>query len=94
MVRVEFQDTTRMRIEGRFVGHFAEDVRNAVVAKKIDGGLVVDLSGLSWADNNGEEVLLWLASLGCSFVPGNTYATYICEKLNLNVFQAAVNVAT
>ena len=83
-----------MRIEGRFVGHFAEDVRNAVVAKKIDGGLVVDLSGLSWADNNGEEVLLWLASLGCSFVPGNTYATYICEKLTLNVFQAAVNVAT
>ena len=88
MVRVEFQDqndTTSMRIEGRLVGHYAEDVRSVVIAKKVSGGLVVDLSDLSWADQTGEEVLRWLASVGCWFRTGNTYSSYVCEKLALPI---------
>jgi hypothetical protein len=90
MVRVEFHDqnnTTAMRIEGRLVGHYAEDVRSVVISKKVLGGLVVDLSDLNWVDRNGEEVLRWLASLGCMFLAGNAYSSYVCEKLNLQVFQ-------
>ena len=92
MVRVEFHDqdnTTTMRIEGRFVGRLAEDVRGDVLAKTIVGRLVVDLSDLSWIDKTGEEVLLWLASIGCLFVAGNAYSSYVCERLNLYLIQEA-----
>lgn len=90
MVRVEFHDqndTTMMRIEGRFVGHYAEDVRSVVISKKILGRLIVDLTGMNWVDRTGEEVLRWLASLGCLFLAGNAYSSYVCEKLNLQVLQ-------
>jgi len=90
MVRVEFQQqdsTTVMKIEGRFVGHFVEDARSVVLSKRIPSRLIVDLSGLSWVDSTGEELLLWLARFGCSFVAGNAYASYVCEKLNLDVIQ-------
>ena len=92
MVRVEFHDhndTTSMRIEGRLVGHYAEDVRSVVISKKVIGRLVVDLSDLSWADQTGEGVLRWLASAGCSFRTGNTYSSYVCEKLGLPLLQEA-----
>jgi hypothetical protein len=96
MVRVEFHDKddiTVMRIEGRFVGDFAEDTKRVVASKKIFGRLVVDMSELSWADHVGEQVLLWLSRIGCLFVAGNTYSSYVCERLNLRLFQEAAGTA-
>jgi len=90
MVRVEFHDqdnTTTMKIEGRLVGHIATDVRSVVASKENPGRLVVDLSDLSWVDINGEEVLLWLANIGCAFATGNAYSSFVCEKLSLRVLR-------
>jgi hypothetical protein len=86
MVRVQFHEkdnTTTMRIEGRFVGRYAEDVRSLLASKQISGKLIIDLSELSWADLIGEEVLCWLGSIGCKFVAGNAYSSFLCEKLRL-----------
>jgi hypothetical protein len=88
MLRVEFQDKgdpVVMRIEGRLVGTFAEDARNLVASKKIPEGLIVDLSELTYVDGIGEGVLSWLGRMGCKFIPGNTYASYICRALGLSV---------
>lgn len=92
MVRVQFHEkdnTTTMRIEGRFVGHFAEDARSLIASKGIPGKLIVDLSELSWADSIGEEVLAWLGSIGYRFVAGNAYSSYLCEKLHLRLIPVA-----
>lgn len=86
MVRVQFHekdDTTTMSIEGRFVGRYAEDARSLLASKEIPGKLIIDLSELSWADLIGEEVLCWLGSIGCKFVAGNAYSSFLCEKLRL-----------
>jgi len=86
MLRVEFHSNGNpvvMRIEGRLVGTFAEDARSLVLAKKIPEGLIVDLSELSYVDVVGEDVLRWLARMGCQFIPGNTYSSYICKSLGL-----------
>ena len=49
MLRVEVHDasnTTWLRVEGRFVGAFAEDTKAMVVRCKLPSHLVVDLSGV------------------------------------------------
>jgi len=92
MVRVQFhnQDNiTTMRIEGRFVGRYAEDARSLLASREISGKLIIDLSELSWADLIGEEVLCWLGSIGCKFVAGNAYSSFLCDKLRLRLASAA-----
>lgn len=96
MLRVEFHNNgnpTVLRIEGRLVGTFAEDARNLVSSTKIPRGVIVDLSELSFVDSVGEGLLSYLGRLGCKFIPGNTYAAYICKTLNLPLTRAAENGA-
>lgn len=88
MLRVEFYTKGNliiMRIEGRFVGSFAQDAYNLVAAKQLPAGLVVDLTELSYIDEAGESVLSWLARIGCKFLAGNTYSSYICSTLSLPI---------
>ena len=86
MLRVEFQDvgkTVTMRLEGRFVGPFAEGTREPVMRCKIRLRLVVNLSEVTFVDLTGEEVLLWLARIGGEFVAENCYHLHVCERLHL-----------
>ena len=86
MLRVEFQDvrnTLTMRLEGRFVGPFAEDTRDLVTRCKIPPRLVVNLSEMTFVDAIGEGVLLWLARIGGEFVAENCYPLHVCERLHL-----------
>ena len=86
MLRIEFHrkgNVATMRIEGRFVGRFAEEARDLVVRKQVSRGLVVDLSEVSFVDATGEEILSWLAQIGSTFVAENAYASDVCERLNL-----------
>jgi hypothetical protein len=86
MLRVEYQDagnTVTMRLEGRFVGEFAQDARDLVTRCKIPLRLVVNLSEVMFVDSMGEEVLLWLARIGGEFVAENCYPLHVCERLHL-----------
>jgi anti-anti-sigma regulatory factor len=86
MLRVEYRDvgnTVTMRLEGRFVGEFAQDARHFVTGCKIPLRLVVNLSEVMFVDAMGEEVLLWLARIGGEFVAENCYPLHVCERLHL-----------
>jgi hypothetical protein len=86
MLRVEFHDKNDvviMRVQGRFVGRFAEDVRDLVARRQLPIRLVVDLSDTSFVDDTGEQVLCWLASVGASFVADKAYSSDVCERLRL-----------
>jgi hypothetical protein len=86
MLRVEFQDvgeTVTMRLEGRFVGAFAQDTRDLVTRCKIPLRMVVNLSEVTFVDAVGEEVLSWLARVGGEFVAESCYPLHICERLHL-----------
>ena len=86
MLRVEYHDvgnTVTMRLEGRFVGEFAQDARDLVRRCKIPLRLVVNLSEVIFVDAMGEEVLLWLARIGGEFVAENCYPLHVCERLHL-----------
>jgi hypothetical protein len=86
MLRVELQEvgnTLTMRVEGRFVGPFAEDTRDLVTRSKIPLRLVVNLSEVTFVDAVGEEMLSWLARIGGKFIADNCYPLHVCERLHL-----------
>ena len=86
MLRVEFQDageTLIMRLEGRFVGPFAEDTRDRLTRRNIPPRLVVNLSEITFVDAVGEEMLSWLARMGGRFIADNCYPLHVCERLHL-----------
>ena len=86
MLRVEFHDAANivtMRLEGRFVGPFANDTRELVTRCKIPLRLVVNLSEVTFVDAVGEEVLSWLGRIGGEFVAENCYPLHVCERLHL-----------
>ncbi len=86
MLRVEFHDavnTLIMRLEGRFVGAFAEDAKALMTHTRPPFRLVVDLSDLTYIDAVGEEILSWMAERGAKFVAESSYARDVCERLHL-----------
>jgi hypothetical protein len=78
-----------MRIEGRFVAHFAEEAKQAIISRNLPAELVVDLSDVTFADAAGEEALRWLRRLGAKFVAENSYALHLCERLHLPLLVVA-----
>ena len=86
MLRVEMHDAANalvMKLEGRFVGEYAEYTRALVTRCKTDLKLLVDLTEVTSLDSAGEEVLSFFGRLGAEFVADNVYARYLCERLYL-----------
>ncbi len=86
MLRVEFHDKSDfviMRVQGRFVGQFAEDVKELVARSQVPSRLVVDLSDTTFVDETGEDILCWLANIGTSFIADSAYSSDACERLKL-----------
>ena len=86
MFRISFNDHpsgVTLRIEGRFVGHFADEARQLIGLRKLPAQFVVDVSDLTFADAAGESALLWLTAVGGKFVADTAYSLHLCERLNL-----------
>ncbi len=86
MLRVELHDASNsiwLRVEGRFVGAFAEEARTLVLRCKLPWKLVVDLSEITFVDAGGEKVLSWLGRIGAQFVANNCYSLDLCDRLHL-----------
>ena len=97
MLRVEMRDTTNavvMKVEGRFVGEYAEYARSLVTRCNTDMKLVVDLTEVTAVDSIGEEVLSFFGRLGAEFVADNVYASYVCERLKLPLARPALRART
>jgi hypothetical protein len=88
MLRVEMHDAVNaivIKLEGRFIGDYAEYTRTLVTRCKTEMRLVVDLTEVTAVDSVGEEVLSFLSRLGAEFTADNVSARYLCERLNLPV---------
>ena len=86
MLRVQTQKSDGAlicRLEGRFTGKGAEEVRALVARCDSKMELVVDLTDVMFIDAIGEEVLLLVKRLGAQFVAENSYSRDVCERLQL-----------
>ena len=86
MLRVQTQELDGAlicRLEGRFTGAGAEEVRTLVTRCDSKLELLVDLTDLMFIDATGEEVLLFVKRLGAQFVAETSYSRDVCERLQL-----------
>src|SRR5271167_3497806 len=86
MLRVQTQELDGAlicRLEGRFTGKGAEEVRTLVTRCDDNLELVVDLTDVMFIDAIGEEVLLFVKRLGAQFVAETSYSRDVCERLQL-----------
>ncbi len=90
MFRAEIQwlaSGPTLKLEGKLAADWAEQARCLVTRNVLPKNLVVDLTGVSYIDSVGEELLKWLASVGALFVAGNVYAIGVCDRLGLSPAQ-------
>ena len=88
MLRVETQQLDGAlicRLEGRFTGEGAEEVRRLVTHCDSELEFVVDLTDVMFIDAIGEQVLLFVKRLGAQFVAETSYSRDVCERLELPV---------
>jgi hypothetical protein len=86
MLRVETQESDIVwvvKLEGRFSGDDATHVRSLVTSRKIEKGLVVDLTDITFIDSVGEATLSFFGRLGAKFVAEDAYMLDVCERLHL-----------
>jgi len=89
MLRVQTQELDGAlicRLEGRFTGKGAEEVRTLVTHCDSNLELLVDLTDVMFIDVIGEEVLLFVKKLDAQFIAETSYSRDICERLNLPLF--------
>ena len=90
MLRVQTQQLDGAlicRLEGRFTGAGAEQVRMLVTRCDTKLKLVVDLTEVMFIDAIGEDVLSFLKRLGGRFVADTSYSRDVCERLDLPLFR-------
>jgi len=90
MLRVETQQTDNAliyRLEGRFKGDGAEQVRLLITRSESKLELILDLTEAMFVDAVGEDVLLFVKKLGGKFIAETAYSQDICERLQLPVFR-------
>jgi hypothetical protein len=86
MLRVETQQLDGAlicRLEGRFTGDGAEEIRRLVTRCDSELELVVDLTDVMFIDAVGEKVLLFVKRLGAQFIAETAYSRDVCERLDL-----------
>jgi hypothetical protein len=86
MLRIETEELDGAlicRLEGRFTGQGAEQVRALVTRCDSKPQLVVDLTEILFIDPIGEEVLSFVKRLDAQFIAETSYSRDICERLNL-----------
>ena len=88
MLRVQTQESDGAlicRLEGRFTGEGAEEVRALVTRCDIKLELVVDITEVMFIDAIGEEVLSFVKKLGAQFIAETSYSRDVCEQLHLPI---------
>lgn len=87
MLRVTCRESASkivLKLEGRLVGPWVEELRKTVLLMgTIPLSLEVDIDGLTFVDEKGEQVLLWLSSMGAQFCGKNCFCSYLCERLTI-----------
>lgn len=80
-------------LEGRLAGDWVKELIRVTSHLAPRTGCVFDIENVFYVDTLGEEVLLWLNSLGATFITTNAYGKDICQRLHLRRAAAGISAS-
>lgn len=81
-ITLSTSDKVTLKLEGRLVGPWVDELRAAVL--RTSGSrmpLELDVGDLTFADDDGEQALLWLYRMGAQFRGDGSFSDYLCKRL-------------
>ncbi len=77
---INTSDKILLRLEGRLVGPWVEELRKTVWQTNAwRGTLEIDVTDLTFADEEGEQTLLWLGRMGARFRGNNLLLQHLLD---------------
>lgn len=77
-------DKVVLRLEGRLVGPWVDELRKAVFGTNgWSQRLEIDVTDLTFADDDGENALCWLHKIGVRFLGKGAFSEYLFERLKI-----------
>ena len=77
-----------LKLEGRLAGPWVDELRKTVLLTDAwRRPLQIDVSGLTFAEDDGEEALCWLHKMGARFQGKGPFPEYLFERLQIPLLQ-------
>lgn len=77
-------DKVALKLEGRLVGPWVDELRKTVFPTNgWSQRLEIDVTDLTFADDDGEVALCWLHSIGARFQGKGSCSRYLFERLEI-----------
>ena len=85
MLRITATTTDKvvLRLEGRLVGPWVDELRKTVWRTEGCRQLEIDVSDLTYVDEDGEKALSWLHSMGARFQGKSPFSEFLFERLKI-----------
>lgn len=78
------EDKLTLKLEGRLVGRSVHELWTVVRRTELGHRrFEVDIRDLSFADDEGEQVLLWVYRMGAKFLGGGSFSAFLCTRLGI-----------
>jgi hypothetical protein len=80
-------DKVVLKLEGRLVGPWVDELKTTVLQTNASSlPLEIDVSGLTFADDEGEKALSWLHRMGAHFQGKGLFTKCLFERLKIPLF--------
>jgi hypothetical protein len=82
--RTDDGEELTLKIEGQFEGPGVNEIWAIVLRPDSPQlRLAIDIHDLTFADPEGEQILLWLHRMGARFCGGGSYSHLLCDRLGI-----------
>ena len=85
MIRISVTDENNVpcfKVEGRLVGYGVDELRRAILRRELHHEFQVDISGVTFVDEDGEKLIIWIDRMGGRFRNG-VFSTFLLERLGI-----------
>lgn len=90
MIRISVtheEDTVCFKVEGRLAGYGVDELRGAILRHEPQCNFEVDIADVTFLDEDGEKLLLWIHRVGGKFQSKGVFSNYLLERIGISAVQ-------
>ena len=73
------------KVEGRLAGYGVDELRGAILRREHQGEFEVDITEVTFVDDEGEKLLVWIDRIGGRFHKVGVFSHFLLHRLNITV---------